>query len=54
MAPYPVIDYIIIHELAHIKEKNHSKKFWQYLEDLMPGYTIQKRWLKENGHLFRL
>jgi hypothetical protein len=54
MAPYPVIDYIIVHELAHIKEKNHSKRFWQYLESLMPGYENQKRWLRENSHLLRL
>jgi hypothetical protein len=54
MAPYAVIDYIIVHELAHIKEKNHSKKFWRFLEGLMPGYKIQKIWLRENGHLLRL
>jgi hypothetical protein len=54
MAPYPVIDYIITHELAHIKEKNHSKKFWSYLRTLMPGYETQKRWLRENSHLLRL
>jgi predicted metal-dependent hydrolase len=54
MAPYPVIDYIIVHELAHIKEKNHSRNFWQYLEGLMPDYETQKRWLRENSHLLRL
>jgi len=54
MAPYLVIDYIIAHELAHIREKNHSKKFWTFLETLMPGYEDQKRWLRENSHLLRL
>lgn len=54
MAPYPVIDYIIIHELAHIKEKNHSRKFWAYLESLMPEYETPKEWLRENGCLLRL
>jgi predicted metal-dependent hydrolase len=54
MAPYQVIDYIIVHELAHIKEKNHSKKFWNYLRSLLPGYEAQKRWLRENSHLLRL
>jgi len=54
MAAYPVIDYIIIHELAHIREKNHSIKFWTYLESLMPGYKTQKLWLRENSHLLRL
>ncbi len=54
MAPYPVIDYIIVHELAHIREKNHSKRFWTYLGTLMPGYEDQKSWLRENSHLLRL
>lgn len=54
MAPYPVIDYIIVHELAHIKEKNHSKKFWAYLGTLMPEYETQKRWLRENSRLLLL
>lgn len=54
MAPYPVIDYIIAHELAHIKEKNHSKKFWNYLKTLLPEYEAQKLWLKENSYLLRL
>jgi len=54
MAPLSVIDYIIIHELAHIKEKNHSKKFWHFVESILPNYKNQDRWLKENGHLFVL
>jgi len=54
MAPYPVIDYIIAHELAHIREKNHSKRFWNFLGTLMPGYEEQKHWLRENSHLLRL
>lgn len=51
MAPYRIIDYIIVHELAHIKVKNHSKKFWEYLEKLMPDYLERRSWLKERGHL---
>ncbi len=54
MAPYEVIDYIIAHELAHIKVKNHSKKFWIYLQGLMPDYRTQKQWLRENSHILRL
>ena len=54
MAPHEVIDYIIIHELAHIKEKNHTVRFWQYLESLMPEYKNQRHWLRENSHMFRL
>ncbi len=54
MAPYPVIDYVILHELAHIKEKNHSRRFWDFLETICPDWKKQRCWLKENGHLLRI
>jgi hypothetical protein len=50
MAPPAVIDYVIIHELMHTKEKNHSAGFWKLMETAMPQYKTQRRWLKENGH----
>lgn len=49
LAPISVIDYIIIHELCHIKEKNHSPKFWDLLARNMPDYEKYKEWLKKNG-----
>lgn len=49
MAPYVKIDYIIVHELAHIKIKNHSHRFWKYMEDVMPEYKKHKKWLNENS-----
>lgn len=49
MAPLPVLDYVLVHELAHIKQKNHSKSFWTVVESILPGYREQVRWLKENG-----
>ena len=54
MASLPVIDYILIHELCHIREKNHSRKFWAYLESVFPDYKEHKHWLRENGHLLQL
>lgn len=51
MAPLPVIDYVIIHELCHLKVKNHSKAFWQLVEAVMPGYKKHLSWLKQNGQL---
>lgn len=51
MAPDHVIDYVVVHELAHIEIKNHSKRFWQRVAELFPGYIESRRWLKENGHL---
>lgn len=53
MAPLTILDYILIHELAHIKEKNHSRRFWRYLESILPDYRRQRLWLKENGHRLR-
>jgi len=53
MAPLNVIDYILIHELAHIKEKNHSGRFWNYMESFLPDYRKHRLWLKENGPRLR-
>lgn len=54
MAPLPVLDYIVAHELAHLAEMNHSKKFWAVVEQIYPGYREQRAWLKHNGRLLTL
>lgn len=54
MAPAVVIDYVIVHELTHIKEKNHSPKFWKRVEEVMPEYRKHRRWLKDNHRKFIL
>lgn len=54
MAPPAIIDYVIVHELMHIKEKNHSAAFWKLIEVVMPEYKIHRRWLKDNNHKFIL
>ena len=51
MAPPSVIDYVVVHELAHVREKNHSRRFWDLLAATIPGYDKEKEWLHENGHL---
>lgn len=51
MAPEPVCDYVIIHELCHLIHMNHSKDFWKQVEDICPQYRQYKRWLRENGEL---
>lgn len=48
-APEEVIDYVILHELAHLVEMNHSPRFWGIVARAMPGYKAQEQWLKENG-----
>ena len=47
MAPLPVIDYVVIHELVHLEEKNHTKLFWNKVKMLMPDYEKYKDWLKK-------
>ncbi len=54
MAPLSAIDYVVVHELAHIEEKNHSKRFWRKVQSLMPDYEKYHQWFKENGHLLKL
>jgi predicted metal-dependent hydrolase len=53
LAPNQVIDYVVIHELCHIKEKNHSSNFWNEVAKIMPDYKIHRKWLKENGYLLK-
>lgn len=48
-APSAVIDYVIIHELAHFYEHNHSHRFWALVEDAMPDYKAYEEWLTEHG-----
>lgn len=54
MTPLSIIDYILIHELVHIKEKNHSKRFWSHLESILPDYRERRRWLKKHEGLLQL
>lgn len=52
-APESVRDYLVLHELAHLKEMNHSRKFWAEVERLCPAYRSAERWLKSNAKLLR-
>lgn len=48
MAPMEVIDYVVIHELAHLKDKNHGRTFWERVKRILPTYKESAAWLKEN------
>jgi len=49
LAPKNVIDYIVVHELAHIIRKDHSPAFWEIVESIIPNYEEKKNWLRING-----
>ena len=49
MAPPQVLDYVVIHELCHLHEFNHSARFWRLVEGVMPDYEVWKKWLKKHG-----
>lgn len=50
MAPISIIDYVILHEIVHLKEHTHNEKFWKELSKFMPNYLEKKEWLRLNGH----
>ena len=50
MAPPRVLDYVVVHELCHLTYMNHSKEFWNMVENILPDYKEHRKWLKENGH----
>lgn len=49
-APEPVVDYLVAHEVSHLRHHNHSRAFWQLVESVCPEYRILRRWLRDNGH----
>ncbi len=49
LAPSLALDYVVVHELCHLREFNHSPKFWQLVANMMPGYVRQKDWLHQYG-----
>lgn len=51
MTPNKVRDYVVIHELCHLKQMNHSKMFWAEVEKVMPDYKVYRQWLSQNGNM---
>ena len=49
LAPPEVLDYVVVHELCHRRQMNHSQAFWNEVSAVLPGYKEQKKWLKDNG-----
>lgn len=49
IVPSEVLDYVVVHELCHRKELNHSDRFWNEVSRILPDYKARKQWLKDNG-----
>ena len=49
LAPSEVLDYVVVHELCHRRQMNHSAQFWQEVAQVLPDYRERKVWLTENG-----
>lgn len=47
--PPPVCDYVLLHELMHLKEQNHSRRFWRLVEEACPDFRLAERWLRRHG-----
>ena len=50
LTPPKVLDYVVVHELCHLIEMNHSKQFWDAVERTLPDYKVHRKWLKDNGN----
>ena len=49
LAPHDVLDYVVAHEVCHLRECNHSARFWRLLESIRPAYAEQRAWLARHG-----
>ena len=49
LVPPEILDYVVVHELCHIREMNHSKEFWALVGTILPDYKSRKKWLREQG-----
>ena len=49
MAPNRIVDYVVVHELCHMKQHDHSPKFWKLVERVIPDYLECREWLKKSG-----
>lgn len=54
MAPHEIVDYVVIHEVAHMVHRNHGRGFWNLVEKYDPQYKNHRRWLKLNHHLLSI
>lgn len=49
MAPFDIVDYVVVHELVHLEIRNHSRSYWERVGSILPDYTDKRKWLKDHG-----
>ena len=49
LSPAHIIDYVVVHELCHMKELNHSPNYWKWVESILPDHKARRKWLREHG-----
>jgi predicted metal-dependent hydrolase len=54
LAPPAALEYVVVHELCHLRHRHHQPPFWRLVAELLPDYGRQRRWLRANGHLLTL
>lgn len=54
LAPDAVLDYVVVHELAHRAQMNHSRRFWEVVERVCPSHRAHRRWLRKNARALHL
>ncbi|HEX5078619.1 MAG TPA: M48 family metallopeptidase, partial [Geminicoccaceae bacterium] len=54
LAPPAALDYVVVHELCHLRHRHHQPPFWRLVGQILPDYSWQRRWLRANGHLLTL
>ena len=50
--PPELVDYVVVHELAHLREPNHSPRFWRRVASVLPDYELRRRALRHDGHRY--
>lgn len=53
LMPEEIMDYVVVHELCHLLEMNHSNNFWHQVSGIIPDYKVKRKWLKENGNRYQ-
>lgn len=52
LMPERIMDYVVVHELCHLLEMNHSERFWRKVGEILPDYESSRRWLRDNGNQY--